>query len=49
MILILTIIGALIAGAAGLVIAGPIGAAGFAAVAIGLIQLIAQLLKKPKK
>lgn len=49
MILTLTIIGALIAAAAGLVIAGPPGAAVFAAVAVGLIQLIARLLKKPKK
>jgi len=48
-ILILTIIGALLAAAAGLVIAGPPGGAVFAVVAVGLIQLIARLLKKPKK
>lgn len=49
MILILTIVGALLAAAAGLVIAGPPGAAVFAILVVGLIQLIARLLKKPKK
>ncbi len=49
MLLILTIIFALIAGAVGLVIAGPFGAAGFAAITAGLIQLIARLLQELKK
>lgn len=48
-ILVLTIIAALVAGAIGLVVAGPPGAIGFAVAVAALVQFIGRQLKKRKK
>lgn len=48
-ILVLTIIAALVAGAIGLVVAGPLEAIGSAVAVAALVQFIARQLKKRKK